>query len=89
MDDNPPKLDYAQPPAKSPRRSLWALASLCRPVAGLPLGIIATKALSGTHPQHVADRIGMLIWVAASAFGVMAALIGLARIRRSEGTLRG
>ena len=89
MDDSPPKLDYAAPPEKRPRRSLWALASICCPIAGLPLCVIVTQFLYRSYRPPVADRIGMLIWVAACALGLLAAIIGLARIRRSEGTLRG
>jgi hypothetical protein len=89
MDANPQKLDYARPPPTRPRRSLWALASICCPIAGLPLCIIMTQMLYRTYRPQVADRIGMLIWVAASALGLLAAVIGLARIRRSEGAMRG
>lgn len=89
MADHLPKLDYARAPEVSPRRSLWAMASFGCPIAGLPLGIIVTKALEDTYPRHVADRIGMLVWIAASALGFIAALIALRRIGRSEGTMRG
>jgi hypothetical protein len=89
MDAKLPKLDYAPPPARSPRRSLWALASICCPIAGLPLCIIMTQMLYRTYRPQIADRIGMLVWAAASAIGLLAAVIGLARIRRSAGTLRG